>query len=1634
MKNYLIVIFLTIVTTIHGQTVLYYLNSGFETSADQATWTASTDDASLSWKYQTGGQSLNPPIARQGTLNACLYKNVIPSKHGKLVSKVLDIGAAGKPILHFWHTQYNNVWGNDELRLLFRKNSSSAWDTVRTYTLPSNGWTERLVDIFAVGTKYKTDNFQFAFFATVGKGWGVDIDSVTVEETQPLPVFVKTMTINHQPNIVIPSGAPDMPVNSIVLKIYGNQGNAILKNITITPVGDGVQDLEPDSFKLFKTQDAYYTPLENNVPTRIAKGSLSNGKIHFTNINKTLDLGNNYLWVTVSAKHNIPADATVRFDYDIGAIQVNDTTLPSSKLTATQYQNLAEVVKFDDFESATHFLNLTPDFEIAKPLGKKMGGSADPSAAFSGSKILGTDLTGDGAYKTGIDSANAYYAYSDNINLKYYIDLGLFMDRKFEFGANTNAIIEISNDAGKNWTDIWDNQKDQIPDPFWEDWVDRSFSDFAAKKDSFKLRIGIIRNTTDLKPGFNIDNLAILGKHLENDIGVTRIIDPYSDCIHCNNDTVKVVFRNYAEGPSSDTIPVFFGLWGLDSLMVRDTIFRSIPKDDSIVFTFKSLAPFPKGDVYNKFVVGVNLKGDQDSRNDTLTKPLFIQQTLTSPALTDFETKSGLWFKKPGSTWSCADMSLTIPTDPKSPYIWVLSAAGNYPTSDNSYIESNCYDFSDKTREIVEFKYWANTEALKDGARLDYSPDHAATWKILYDNIHKSYWGWYPDTVAALGSKGWSGSQNWKSVKAVIPVDMDTCSRAKFRLDWGSDAATTHSQGFAINDFKVYPAPQDFGASTIIIPKDTCQLCASDYVKVYVKNYGYNKLAANDTMIIGVKIASQTPVIDTFHVSSDILPGDSALFSVYAPMSVSTPGTYIVKAYTLIEKNPFFYSPKSNDTTSKSFNIWPLPYGIAEDTISSRRPDTVVIRPHYDPNYKYLWGDNSTDSVYHATSSKTYYLTVTDKIHGCHYHDSIYVELLFNDIGIDSIIWPRSSCSLGTAEKVNVQIRNLGTDSLIAGDKINVSYQLNSAGEVKDSLTLSSSFRKGAAKWFQFDHKTENMSPVGDYYIKAFSHFGGDTILSNDTISRTIKVFGFPSFNLGSDTVIKALSHTFHVYPGFADYLWSDGDTTATKTIDQSGLYWLQILDHNGCPASDSIDVWLKIRDLKASALLSPVSECNRTGTDQVNVQISNNGSDTIRSSDDLILSYKINQNARVSETIHIDNLLPGQTATHLFVPTVNLTSVGSYNFNITATAAGDLRAQNDTLNKTIYSRSNPVVNFGIQDYEPVKAINHLFDAGYSHDYTYLWQDNSVHQTFLATESGTVGVEVTDTVTGCIGGDTVYLNLDIIDYKVSSIGINSNACEGKYSNVVIGLQNNGNQLRPSAALTLKYMNGNTELFTENYVSTTNWLAGSIRNYTTKDTIDLNPGNNQQLKVLVTSDGDLRPENDLFSMNVNVLSKPVIPLESAQTGTLPMELDAGSGFTEYLWKFAASGETLSIKQLISATINGIYEINVKDGNGCSNSKKIFVNTEMLVNEFAAEGMKINIYPNPAIDNITIEAEFKNPGTYILEIFNVQNMLFETRHITTQKYKEEFNVSNLQAGIYFIRIHNNEMYHISKMIIQ
>ncbi len=81
-------------------------------------------------------------------------------------------------------------------------------------------------------------------------------------------------------------------------------------------------------------------------------------------------------------------------------------------------------------------------------------------------------------------------------------------------------------------------------------------------------------------------------------------------------------------------------------------------------------------------------------------------------------------------------------------------------------------------------------------------------------------------------------------------------------------------------------------------------------------------------------------------------------------------------------------------------------------------------------------------------------------------------------------------------------------------------------------------------------------------------------ICPNDTAQITISVLPLPQFNLGVDTIVCAGSNLLLTAP--EKVYWQDGLFSMNYTPNQTGLYWAQRLDANGCGWRDSIEVTIK--------------------------------------------------------------------------------------------------------------------------------------------------------------------------------------------------------------------------------------------------------------------------------------------------------------------------------------------------------------------------------------------------------------------------------------------------------------------------
>jgi hypothetical protein len=1260
--------------------------------------------------------------------------------------------------------------------------------------------------------------------------------------------------------------------------------------------------------------------------------------------------------------------------------------------------------------------------------------SSDPDYAYSGEKVLGTDLTGDGAYRYNIDSANAYFATTPVINLKYFDNVKLTLWKWNYIEPQDNGSIDISTDGGSKWTRVWLSQASgQLPEFLWNNlYLYNEINNLVKRKPNVRFRFAInYSDNNNAYAGWNIDNFAVTGEYLTNDIAVTKVILPCDDCINTGEDAIKVIVRNYAAVPSPANARIFFSLNGTHGPKIYDTISSSIPVDDSVTFTFTRPADFPAAGAYD-FIVSTDATGDQDRTNDTMRVTVNIQEKIDPPRLVNFETGRGYWI--PGgifNTWECKIPDASIGQVPGSPNSWILSPYGNYVSNDSSFIISSCYNLVSSDRLVLENKYWILSEAGSDGANIQYTIDDGAHWNLLTKNSMGFPWGWYENYVTALKNIGWSGSSNgWKTTRTLLPVSLNTQPRVKFRVLWQSDADTSN-RGFAFDDFKIGPAPCDIGVSAIADFANRCEGLNPDQVKITIKNYGINTMKINDTVIAGFNFNNTLFATDTFKLTQALLPGQTIEHTFAEKIGVLTPAAYTLKAFTLIEDDPYYYGA-NNDTMALFFSIWPKPTIGLLDTIQTREPDTVTLVPYYNTNYDYLWQDGKTTTTYDVDKGGLYSVTVTNtRGNGCSAKDSTYVELLFYDVGVDSLVYPVNACGLSNHEYVTLRIKNYGTDRIPAGEKIKAAFVFNKTTTVIDTLTLSLPLYSKHTLIYNFDKGAVDLTTKGTYSFKLYADYAGDTVFYNDTINRSITIFGNPVADIGPDRTVQALSCTLDAGSGYTGYLWDDSTTAQTRTITETGTYWVWVLDAHNCSDLDTAYIRLKIRDISPQ-LDNPLSACTFNPAETVRIKVVNTGTDTVPSGETINVGYKMNSGNWVTGSLAVSSqLIPSAGMTYDFPGTVNLSTPNDYMFTLVAKTATDIKIANDTLVDTVYRYERPAVDFGLEESVTSRTTEFPIEAGYQPSYSYLWQDGYAEHEYLATTSGIYRVKVTDMRTACFGGDTVVLFLIIDDLGVTSTTLGNSLCSGTYSDVKVTVKNLGTtSIGQGERIYLGYDLNGGRIGIDTLILDRVFAFGTTRTVTLKKPVTITPSSTPVIDFYTLLSGDMRPQNDTLTLIPTVKSSPEVDFgddNGILMVALPHILDAGSGHKSYLWNDG------SINQTYTVSVTGTYSVTVTGQNDCQAYKVVQINPT-TAEDLSFMGASVLVYPNPSNGLFYLDIQMENPEELRISLVSLNGQVVSSKFMEAQEsIRYPVDLTGYPKGIYQILITGNSMLYKAKVII-
>jgi hypothetical protein len=154
------------------------------------------------------------------------------------------------------------------------------------------------------------------------------------------------------------------------------------------------------------------------------------------------------------------------------------------------------------------------------------------------------------------------------------------------------------------------------------------------------------------------------------------------------------------------------------------------------------------------------------------------------------------------------------------------------------------------------------------------------------------------------------------------------------------------------------------------------------------------------------------------------------------------------------------------------------------------------------------------------------------------------------------------------------------------------------------------------------------------------------------------------------------------------------------------------------------------------------------------------------------------------------------------------------------------------------------------------------------------------------------------------------------------------------------------------------------------------------------------------------------------------------------------LDAGNPGNPnqvFSWSVGADTDTLAIGALGIGYELQLHTVTVTDTiSGCEKTVSLFIEFSMMACEFGIPGIdldtKIRVYPNPARDYLMIECTEDFEGL-LASIYNTYGQLVILPEPLggESAQQQKLNVSSLNPGVYFVRIHNFDFVHTVKLII-
>lgn len=679
---------------------------------------------------------------------------------------------------------------------------------------------------------------------------------------------------------------------------------------------------------------------------------------------------------------------------------------------------------------------------------------------------------------------------------------------------------------------------------------------------------------------------------------------------------------------------------------------------------------------------------------------------------------------------------------------------------------------------------------------------------------------------------------------------------------------------------------------------------------------------------------------------------------------------------------------------------------------------------------KYAWSTGATTQSITATQDGSYTLTVTDA-NGCSYAQATQV-LFAPDIELTSVV-NTTLCQNATADPLTVTVTNKSGKTIAKDTPLPFSGTINGVS-FTESKPLSADLKAQESATISLATSLAKEA-AGQYPVSVtIAALTGETNTTNNKKDATVTVNPSPAFTLPADIISSKTQEAIDGPVGMVAYEWTKDGAAFSKnrtiTVTKSGTYTLKVTNDKGCSSEQSILVQFRGGDLVLKSIVNNEKMCQSGRAVPLSLVIGNDGDMPIAKGETITVSVKSNGTVKTENFVLTEDLLAKSTATITLTTAtgINAATAGStVTAEVSVSYQYDVNTNNPSVTRTFTVVANPTFTI---DIKTATDRSEATLTANKPELSYLWSTGATTKEITVYENSLYKVTGTN-ADGCTLTKEVA-----IDYLIPSVknivmvypAVSQTKCyDGKKAPFEAKLVNESTNTPVATGTSIKIsctyridkpdgtaleykFSGTTTLAQElkpgqsivyrfdNMTAQGKQAANMVEEAAGKHTIAGFSEIGGKQSAVKTTQFEIYPIPKI-NLGNDVIYRPL-------PSTLNVNLT--SDYT-FLWSTGQNTSSIIIDT------EGEYWVKVTSKNGCTASDTV------EVKQGAEEAtLKMNLYPNPAVSFVNIEAFASSKSDIFIEVYSSVGALIESKKFeaTTQAIILNYDISRLESGSYVV----------------